>query len=80
MLSGIAEKKGGDSAKVLRATTGDYGDGPWGHSILSPLSLPEFKKNVLEMLRQPLEDGQVTISRAATTLTYPAGFMMVAAR
>ncbi len=41
--------------------------------------LPEFKKNVLEMLRQPLEDGQVTISRAASTLTYPASFMLVAA-
>jgi len=41
--------------------------------------LPEFKKNVLEMLRQPLEDGQVCISRAATSLTYPANFMLVAA-
>ena len=41
--------------------------------------LPEFKKNVLEMLRQPLEDGQVNISRAALSLTYPADFMMVAA-
>ncbi|MBW6511980.1 MAG: YifB family Mg chelatase-like AAA ATPase [Desulfuromonadaceae bacterium] len=41
--------------------------------------LPEFKKNVLEMLRQPLEDGQVTISRAATSLTYPAMFMLIAA-
>jgi magnesium chelatase family protein len=41
--------------------------------------LPEFKKNVLEMLRQPLEDGQVCISRAAQSLTYPASFMMVAA-
>ncbi|MFA5516149.1 MAG: YifB family Mg chelatase-like AAA ATPase [Desulfuromonadales bacterium] len=41
--------------------------------------LPEFKKNVLEMLRQPIEDGQVTISRAATSLTYPAAFMLVAA-
>ncbi|HKL24837.1 MAG TPA: YifB family Mg chelatase-like AAA ATPase [Desulfuromonadales bacterium] len=41
--------------------------------------LPEFKKNVLEMLRQPLEDGQVCISRAAQSLTYPANFMLVAA-
>ncbi len=41
--------------------------------------LPEFKKNVLEMLRQPLEDGQVCISRAAQSLTYPAAFMLVAA-
>lgn len=41
--------------------------------------LPEFKKNVLEVLRQPLEDGQVTISRAITSLTYPARFMLVAA-
>lgn len=41
--------------------------------------LPEFKKNILEMLRQPLEDGQVTISRAVQSLTYPASFMLVAA-
>lgn len=41
--------------------------------------LPEFKKNVLEVLRQPLEDGKVTISRAAITLTYPARFMLVGA-
>ncbi len=41
--------------------------------------LPEFKRNVLEALRQPLEDGQVTISRAITSLTYPASMMMVAA-
>lgn len=40
---------------------------------------PEFKKNVLEVLRQPLEDGQVTISRALTSLTYPAKFMLIAA-
>ena len=41
--------------------------------------MPEFKKNVLEMLRQPLEDGKVVISRAAVSLTYPASFMLVAA-
>ncbi len=41
--------------------------------------LPEFKRNVLEALRQPLEDGCVTISRAVTSLTYPASMMLVAA-
>lgn len=41
--------------------------------------LPEFKKNVLEVLRQPLEDGRVTISRALTSITYPSRFMLVAA-
>ena len=41
--------------------------------------LPEFKKNVLEVLRQPMEDERVTISRANATVTYPASFMLVAA-
>ncbi|HET9385024.1 MAG TPA: YifB family Mg chelatase-like AAA ATPase [Gemmatimonadales bacterium] len=41
--------------------------------------LPEFRKNVLEVLRQPMEDGVVTIARAAMSLTYPARFMMAAA-
>jgi len=41
--------------------------------------LAEFKKNVLEVLRQPLEDGQVTIARAATSLRFPARFMLVGA-
>jgi magnesium chelatase family protein len=41
--------------------------------------LPEFKKHVLEVLRQPLEDLRVTISRAAMSITYPANFMLVAA-
>src|SRR3972149_551427 len=41
--------------------------------------LPEFKRHVLEVLRQPLEDGQVTIARAATSLTYAASFMLAAA-
>ncbi|MBU1196244.1 MAG: YifB family Mg chelatase-like AAA ATPase [Proteobacteria bacterium] len=41
--------------------------------------LPEFKKNVLEVLRQPLEDGKVTISRAGMNATYPSQFMLVAA-
>ena len=41
--------------------------------------LPEFQRNVLEVLRQPLEDGMVTIARAAMTLTFPARFMLAAA-
>jgi magnesium chelatase family protein len=41
--------------------------------------LPEFRKNVLEVLRQPLEDGTVTIARAAMSLAYPARFMLAAA-
>jgi magnesium chelatase family protein len=41
--------------------------------------LPEFKKNVLEVLRQPMEDGYVTIARALMSITYPARFMLVAA-
>ncbi len=41
--------------------------------------LPEFKRSTLEVLRQPLEDGRVTISRAAGTMTFPAEFMLVAA-
>ncbi|WP_042681690.1 YifB family Mg chelatase-like AAA ATPase [Anaerosalibacter massiliensis] len=40
--------------------------------------LPEFQKNVLEALRQPIEDGNVTISRVNATLTYPSKFMLVA--
>jgi magnesium chelatase family protein len=41
--------------------------------------LPEFKKHVLEVLRQPLEEGRVTISRAAISLEYPGDVMLVAA-
>jgi len=41
--------------------------------------LPEFRRNVLEVLRQPMEDGRVTISRAGNQLSYPAQFMLIAA-
>jgi len=41
--------------------------------------LPEFRRTALEVLRQPMEDGSVQISRAAASLCYPAGFLLVAA-
>jgi magnesium chelatase family protein len=41
--------------------------------------LPEFRRNVLEVMRQPMEDGTVTLSRAAMSLTFPARFMLAAA-
>jgi len=49
------------------------------HGILFLDELPEFKRNVLEVLRQPLENGVVTVSRAGATVTYPAQFVLISA-
>ena len=49
------------------------------HGVLFLDELPEFKKDILEMLRQPMEDNEVTISRALMTLSHPAGFMLISA-
>lgn len=49
------------------------------HGVLFLDELPEFKKNVLEVLRQPLEDFKVTVSRSKMSLEFPANFMLAAA-
>lgn len=49
------------------------------HGILFLDELPEFRRSALEALRQPLEERQITISRARYTVSFPAGFMLVAA-
>jgi magnesium chelatase family protein len=49
------------------------------HGVLFLDELPEFKRGVLETMRQPIEEGRVTISRAAGTMTFPSQFMLVAA-
>ena len=51
-----------------------------GHNgVLFLDELPEFQRNVLEVMRQPFEDGSVTISRAASSVTFPSRFMLAAA-
>lgn len=49
------------------------------HGVLFLDELPEFKKNVLEVMRQPLEDGRVTISRSKISVDYPCNFMLASA-
>ncbi|MCA9238709.1 MAG: ATP-binding protein, partial [Planctomycetales bacterium] len=48
------------------------------HGVLFLDELPEFNRQTLEVLRQPLEDGQVTISRALSSSNFPASFMLIA--
>ncbi|MCR5279420.1 MAG: YifB family Mg chelatase-like AAA ATPase [Lachnospiraceae bacterium] len=63
---------GGQSAKPGLVSLSHRG-------ILFLDEMPEFKRETLDMLRQPLEDGEITVSRAKRTYTYPAKFMLVGA-
>lgn len=71
--SGVALVGGGANPKPGEITLSHRG-------ILFLDEFPEFQRNVLEALRQPLEDGVVTVSRASGTFTFPAKFTLVAAQ
>jgi len=92
-VSGMLKNKGAVIHRPFRAphhTTSDAGLIGGGmipkpgdvslahHGVLFLDELPEFRKKVLESLRQPMEDGQVTISRASMTVTYLSSFMLMA--
>ena len=93
-VAGLTEKRGLVSTRPFRAPhhtisdAGLIGGGSFPrpgevslahNGMLFLDELPEFERNVLEVLRQPLEDGRVTISRAAMSLTFPSRFMLAAA-
>ncbi|UFS72500.1 YifB family Mg chelatase-like AAA ATPase [Geomonas sp. RF6] len=69
-----------DVGLIGGSTTPKPGEVSLSHNgVLFLDELPEFKKHVLEVLRQPMEDGRVTISRALSSVTYPSRIMLVAA-
>ncbi len=69
-----------DSALVGGGSNPQPGEITLAHNgVLFMDELPEFHRNVLEVLRQPLEDGRIQVARAARSLVFPARFMLVAA-
>ncbi|MFA7228693.1 MAG: YifB family Mg chelatase-like AAA ATPase, partial [Melioribacteraceae bacterium] len=69
-----------DAALIGGGTIPRPGEVSFAHNgVLFLDELPEFKKNVLEVLRQPLEDFKVTVSRSKMSLEFPANFMLAAA-
>lgn len=69
-----------DAALVGGGTNPMPGEISLAHNgVLFLDELPEFRKNVLEVMRQPIEEGCITVSRVANTFTYPSKFMLVAA-
>jgi len=69
-----------DAGLIGGGTVPRPGEVSVGHNgVLFLDELPEFQRNVLEVLRQPLEEGSVTIARAASSLTFPSRFMLAGA-